>query len=115
MHVATSLLLVLVCLCQQSFSADDENEREFSGKFETKSGSSCNYQVLHFDDDGIVGLRVKCECHGLSTKLTYSCTYIGKPNICSGFNESYTAQAEFYSELADYIKGELLTIAELSC
>lgn len=99
------LFLFIASLFSLSLPQSDD---DFTGEFKMKSGGSdCKYNVMHFDDDGIIGFRVKCSCPSDRKRLTYSCAYFGKPNVCPGYNESSIARANFYSELARHVKGEM--------
>lgn len=100
-----ALVYLLSLLLFISLAAANENQTEFTGDFDMREGSTCKYNVIDFYDDGIVGFRVKCNCQGLNGRLTYSCVYFGKPNICPGFNETAQARYNFYTELVDHIKG----------
>lgn len=100
--ISSFFLLFLVLFVSLSLS-----ENEFDGEFKMTAGSDCKYHVMHFDDEGIIGFRIKCSCRGTGKRLTYSCAYFGKPNVCPGFNDTIAAQTGFYSELADYIKGRV--------
>ena len=108
------LTLVFVILSSPSSvsisddTADTPEHPNFTGEFKMKAGSDCRYTVMHFDDEGIIGFRVKCSCKGLSKKLTYSCTYFGKPNVCPGFNDTVEVQTKFYSQLAEFVNGKRL-------
>lgn len=98
-----SLLLLFLTFSSLVFSDGDDY---YTGVFNMKAGSDCKYNVMNFDEDGIVGFRVQCSCPGTRKRLSYSCAYFGKPNICPGFNDTTIARANFYSELASYVKGK---------
>ena len=106
----TLVVAILSLLSSVSISDDTASPEQpnFTGEFKMKTGSDCKYIVMHFDDEGIIGFRVKCSCKGLSKKLTYSCTYFGKPNVCPGFNDTVEAQSKFYSQLAEFVNGKRL-------
>ena len=108
--ILTLLLVILSLLSSVSISDDTASPEHpnFTGEFKMKAGSDCKYTVMHFDDEGIIGFRVKCSCKGLSKKLIYSCTYFGKPNVCPGFNDTVEAQSKFYSQLAEFVNGKIL-------
>ena len=101
----TALSLFILFFSFSSLVQSDSDD-DYTGVFNMKAGSDCKYNVMHFDDDGIVGFRVQCSCPGTPKRLTYSCVYFGKPNICPGFNDTSVARANFYSELASYVKGK---------
>ena len=98
-------LVVILTYCSSLTVSQDEANNEVTGEFVMKAGSTCKYHVINFDDEGIVGFRVKCNCQGIRKELTYSCVYFGKPSMCPGFNETSEARHTFYSELVEYIKG----------